>query len=430
MIPTALSPRLTGSSGIPRYTLTAVGNHIYARMGPPTPSPFGGMNRGGSAGSSDIIALDWSAQGKLLWRQRASELVLPNRPADRVNRSVNFEGTPVADSRNVFVAVTDRREQTATYVACFDADTGVRRWVRYLGAASPMSTTSCRWEEGFSPPVAGDYGHRLLSLDGPFLYYQTNLGAVISLEAETGSVRWVANYPRQDAVRMGGSDRDLNPAVVHEGLVIVAPSDAAAIFAFDADSGRLVWKTDPIADEVKLSHLLGVARGRVVATGDRVLLFDVKDGKLTATWPDSGKSEGYGRGLLAGNRIYWPTKDKIEILDQGSGLRAEPPIKLMEIYHTTGGNLVAGDGYLIVAQPDALVVFCQNSRLIERYRDEIARNPDQAATHYRLARAAEAVGQDQLALESYEQAARTSRRPRRSTACRWPRPLAITSSGC
>ena len=182
------------------------------------------------------------------------------------------------------------------------------------------------------------------------------------------------------------------------------PSDAAAIYAFAADSGRLVWKTDPIAEEVKLTHLLGVAKGRLVATGDRVLLFDVKTGKRAATWPDSGKSEGYGRGLLAGNRIYWPTRDRIEILDQGTGLRAEPPIKLMEIYRTTGGNLVAGDGYLIVAQPDALVVFCQNSRLIERYRDELARNPNQAAIHYRLARAAEAIGRDQLALESYDQA--------------------------
>ena len=81
----------------------------------------------------------------------------------------------------------------------------------------------------------------------------------------------------------------------------------------------------------------------------------------------------------------------------------------MENYRTTGGNLVAGDGYLIVAQPDAVVVFCQNSRLIERYRDEIARNPEQAATHYRLARAAEAVGRDQLALESYDQATRRAR---------------------
>ena len=103
------------------------------------------------------------------------------------------------------------------------------------------------------------------------------------------------------------------------------------------------------------------------------------------------------------------------MLDQRTGLRADPPIKLMEVYRTSGGNLVAADGYLIVAQSDALVVFCQNSRLIERYRDEIARAPDQAGTYYRLARAAEAVGRDELALESYEQAALKAGTPRRST---------------
>ena len=33
-------------------------------------------------------------------------------------------------------------------------------------------------------------------------------------------------------------DRDLNPAIIHDGLVIVAPDDAASIYAFDAGSGR------------------------------------------------------------------------------------------------------------------------------------------------------------------------------------------------
>ena len=79
------------------------------------------------------------------------------------------------------MAVTDRLQQTATYIACFDAETGARRWVRYLGAASSEADNFMGM--GFGPPVATDYGHRLLSLDGPYLYYQTNLGAVISLEA-------------------------------------------------------------------------------------------------------------------------------------------------------------------------------------------------------------------------------------------------------
>ena len=260
--------------------------------------------------------------------------------------------------------------------------------------------------------ASSDFNHRLLTLDGPALYYQTNLGAVVALEAETGGSLWVATYPRQESHRFGGdgSERDLNPAVVHDGRVFVAPSDADAIFAFDAGSGRLLWKSDPIADDVKLSHLLGVAKDRLIATGNRVLLFDVKDGQLKGAWPESGKSlDGYGRGLLAGDFIYWPTKNEIQILHQRSALPADAPIRLLETYHTKGGNLVAGDGYLIVAQEDGLVVFCQNSRLIERYQGEIAQAPDRAVNYFRVARAAEAIGRDPLALDMYRQAAQKAR---------------------
>jgi outer membrane protein assembly factor BamB len=395
---------------VPRYTLTTVGHKIYARMGAMNAAFLGGMG-GGGRGSSSIIALDWNTQGKLLWERKSTSIVLPNQPVDRngnTSRTVSFEGTPVADSRSVYVAVTDRREQTATYIASLDADTGATRWVRYLGTASPdVDGFFGAMPIQFGVTAAGDFNHRLLTLDGPTIYYQTNLGAVVAIEAETGATLWVATYPRQEPNHLGnGTERDLNPAVIHDGRVIVAPSDADAIFAFDAASGRLLWQSDPIADDVKLSHLLGVAKDRVVATGNRVLLFDVKTGKLVHAWPDSGKSlEGYGRGLLAGDFIYWPTAREIQVLDQRTALRAEPPIKLDETYHTRGGNLVAGDGYLIVAQADGMVVFCQNSRLIERYRDEIARAPDRAANYFRLARAAEAIGRDPLALEMYERAA-------------------------
>jgi outer membrane protein assembly factor BamB len=403
-------------SGIPRYTLTAIGHRIYARMGTMTSPWHSGMGMmGGGRGFSSIVALDWNKEGAKIWEQEASKLVLPNRRPDRNNnRGVSFEGTPVGDARNVYVAVTERREQTATYVACLDAETGATRWIRYLGTASAGGGNLMGFGMGMQfggGNEPGDYNHRLLSLDGPALYYQTNLGAVVALEAETGATLWVATYPRQESSPQDpGSERDLNPAVIQDGRVFVAPSDANAIFAFEAESGRLLWKTEPISEDVKLSHLLGVAKGRLVATGDRVLLFDVQDGRLRSTWPDSGKSlQGFGRGLLAGDLIYWPTKNEIQILHQRTGLVAEPPIRLQETYHTASGNLVAGDGYLILAQADGLVVFCQNSRLIERYREEIARFPEQAANYFRLARAAEAIGRDELALDSYRKAGEKAR---------------------
>ena len=391
-----------GSAGLARFTLTAFGDRIFARMGqPPSSVPSRmGMMTGGNA-SSAIVAIDRSArEGKLLWKREASEIALPKRQAGGGvgSRNAVFEGSPVADARSVYVAVTDRIEMTATYVACLDSETGATRWIRYI----------CEANSNVDPFLGGGFeiSHRLLTLDGPTLYYQTNLGAVASLEAETGGVRWLATYPWQGRNGMGqGRERDLNPAIVHDGLVIVAPDDAPAIYAFDAATGRLVWKTEPIPDEVKLTHLLGVAKGNLIATGDRVLWFDAKTGRLVHAWPDNAQAvQGFGRGILAGDRIYWPTKTEIHVLDQSSGLKADAPIKLQETYQCEGGNLAVGDGYLIVAQANALVVFCQNSRLIDRYRDEIAKAPDQPSNYYRLAQAAEAIGRDDVALTSLDAA--------------------------
>jgi len=410
------TPSARGATvGAARYTLTASGDRVYARLGDPPANPGRGMGMGGmgmgmggmmsGVPASYIVAVQRSTEGKVLWRRAAVEVELPHRGAEAGARRVSFEGTPVADARGVYVALTDAGPMTATYVACLDAETGAARWSRYVGEAQ-VQAPNPGGMMGMGMLSEVESGSRLLSLDGPTVYYQTNLGAVAALDAETGSVRWLATYPRQD--RPGGSagrERDLNPAIVAEGRVIVAPDDSPAIFALDAATGRLAWKTPPMPDVV---HLLGVAKGRLFATGNHVTSIDVKTGKVLTRWPDSETGfPGFGRGILAGEQVYWPTRTEIHILDQATGLRSDrPPIQLQEKFGTGGGNLVAGDGYLIVAQPEALVVFCQNSRLIQRYRDEIAREPGKASIRYRLAQVAEAVGDEALALESLADAAR------------------------
>ena len=418
-------PKLAGQviSGLPRYTLTAVGQRVYARMGPPAGPSLLPRRMGvpiATKTPSYIVAVDRSSDGKLIWPREATDIALPKRPGNGTSPSAVFEGAPVADAHSVYVGLTDRVEMAASYVVCLDADSGATRWVRYVCEAN-------------NDPLAPSFEitHRLLTLAGSTLYYQTNLGALAALDAETGGVRWLATYPWSGRGGLGGAgggfnafgmmggnptpptqQRDLNPAIVHDGLVIIAPDETPRIFAFDAATGRLVWKTDEIPDDVKLSHLLGVAKGHLIATGDRVLWFDIKTGKQTYAWPEKTQTlQGFGRGLLAGDRVYWPTKTEIHILDQATGLRADPPIRLEQAYGVQGGNLAVGDGYLIVAQADSMVVFCQNSRLIERYRDEIARSPDDALNYFRLAQAAEAIGRDEVALESLDLAlprARTS----------------------
>ena len=376
--------------GTPRFTLTAFGDRIYARLG--TPGAISGPRAPQAPGA--IVALDRAADGKLLWRRTAGEIDLSRRGPQ--GAAAGFEGSPVADDRAVYVAMTEGGVQHTTYVVCLDAQTGETRWTRYILAVTPPDNGANN--------LAAELSHRLLTIDGSTLYYQTNLGAVASLDAATGRLRWLATYPSQDRETIGSDrDYDLKPAVVHGRRVIVAPEDSPKVYAFDSATGRLAWKTE---ESLEIAHLLGVARGRVVATGNYVWTLDVETGAILSRWPDTQSSfEGYGRGLLSGDQIYWPTKGAILILDQATGFPSDrQPIRLQELFGSPGGNLAVGDGYLIVAQPDALIAFCQNSRLIERYRNEIARSPDRAEPYFRLARVAEAVGEDAIALASLDSA--------------------------
>lgn len=376
--------------GTPRYTVTGYGDRIYARLGPP----------GSRIGPSYIVAVrnNQEVDGKLLWRRASNDIELPRKPnaPGAPSRYAAFEGSPLADARNVYVGLTEAGTMTACYLACLDAETGATRWVRFLGEATSLFDNM----GGF--PVADDIGNRLVTLSGGTLYYQTNLGALAAIEAETGAIRWIATYPQRD-IRGGAVTgmRDLNPAIVHDGLVLIAPDDASEVLAFRAASGTLEWKSPALPE---ITHLLGVSGGRLIATGNRVWSLDVKTGKVLTYWPEGGAGfPGYGRGVLAGDAIYWPTKDTIHVLDLATGLKSDRgPIALQQAFGTGGGNLAVGDGYLVVAQEDALVVFCQNSRLIDRFKEAIAASPNEASNYMRLARVAEATGADELALSSLE----------------------------
>ena len=94
-------------SAIPRYTLTAFGHRIYARMGTvSTTFPMRGRFGRNFHDGRDRDQLD---RGPRLERRGAHPLggevvricELPNRGGG--SRSVNFEGTPIADAQNVYV---------------------------------------------------------------------------------------------------------------------------------------------------------------------------------------------------------------------------------------------------------------------------------------------------------------------------------------
>ena len=102
-------------------------------------------------------------------------------------------------------------------------------------------------------------------------------------------------------------------------------------------------------------HLLGAARGKlylnsVTTTGTGLSLqhnlraLDLATGDAVWLKPDDGQTglTTAGRGLLAGDNIYWPTSAGLMVLDQENGefIAADRRIQ---------GNLAAAEGCLVAA---------------------------------------------------------------------------------
>lgn len=340
-----LVPQYPGSRGVPRLTLTSHAGSLFA-----TTSDWGA--------ATQMIAIDLQRDHKL---SLAVELSEPDWPGRWV-----FEGPPLADHDTLYVALR-RTDQVrpAMYVAGFSRSDGRLQW----------RTSVCEAEADL--PVSGGYLSNLLTMRDGILYYNTNMGAVASLETSDGSLRWVVTYPRQLSTD-GSADRndlhfyrDLTPPLVSRDLVVIAARDCQRIFALDAATGALIWLTPPelAADAI---HLLGVSNERLILSGECLYWFDIESGQLVGRYPSyfhaapgyaRPQPRGFGRGLLVGDEVYWPTRDAIFVFDQQTvktdrGWRPKLVRRIdLKPLKATGGNLALADNLLLVAGADRLYAF-------------------------------------------------------------------------
>lgn len=380
--------------GVARFTMSVVGRRLYARLGSPiTGRP---LSIGLSTGYSYLVCLDLAAQGRLIWRipQSFSE---DDRWA--------FEGAPVCDGDNIYVAMRYNDVQPQEHVACYDAQTGVLRWRQMVCAAESSARSQ-----------AEEITNNLLTLDHDSLYLNTNLGAVASLSKADGRIRWLSLYPRAKQSRVSTDPpanfyRDLNPCIFYRGSLLAAPTDCEAIFSLDCDTGQQLWASTIPRDVV---HLLGVGGGNLLASGQRLWWLNVDGGKVIYDWPDQTTVHGYGRGALVGDDVYFPTRTTIRVFRQGLGrtpagnpsaatpaaasaaaqgatlavasaggpVNSEPtgpevrePIRLDERDPPlSGGNLVVGGGYLLIATPDKLIALAPRGGAVLPHGHEVTQS--------------------------------------------------------
>lgn len=320
--------------GTNRFTMTAFEGRLYLRMGSGITSTQQDGTPDASAGH--LICLDLKHEGRLEWK------IVPE-----VHWA--FEGAPVCDGTFVYVGLrrSENAAQPQSFVGCYDARTGEQVWKRFICSAET--------------PAQGQIDEKtnnLVTLHEGKLYYNTNLGAVARLNASDGEIDWIFLYPRAKRGDLNRREnhfyRDLTPCIYDKGIVFVAPSDSQQILAIDAPTGLLVWPSDLVEDAI---HLLGVRGNNLIASGDKIWWIHATSGKvLQAGWPEGPTPRGFGRGIMAGNDVLWPTRDEIYAFDQKTGTRTGDPI-LLRPRGAGGGNLIVHGKYLLIATNKDLICF-------------------------------------------------------------------------
>jgi outer membrane protein assembly factor BamB len=343
-------PGISGTLGTPRFTLTVFGDKLYALMG----SGVTSLPQGQSADIRPgyLVCLDLAAEGRLLWK------IAPEQ-------GWAFDGSPLADCAGVYVAMRRIDIRPRAYAACFDAQSGRLRWRQFVASAETPA-------RGMMHQVT----HDLLTLAGDSIYFNTNLGAVAAINIDDGRLQWVSLYPRRrhgDLASLAPHwQRDLNPCLYHQGTLYVAPADSPRIFAFDAQSGMILWQTGEQTEDAL--DLLGATDDYLIAGGNKLYWIGLKDedrGRIKHIWPEGNDKPGFGRGIIAGGFILWPTREQILVFD----LKTAQPRKSIDLLprDARGGNLLATNLGLLIATDKELIALGKTVNPSQEKRQEIAK---------------------------------------------------------
>lgn len=378
-------PAQSRRAGIPQFTLSVADNRVYARLG--SLSSRGGVP-GALSADSALVCLDLARQGDLTWQVKAHELPIEGG-------GWIFDGAPLPAGDRVYATLRRHEPQLQLNVACFEARSGKMVWNRKIGLGLEN--------------LGGDFDeihHQLLSIADERLYYCTNSGAVAALDARDGAVRWIAAYPRAEIPTISDFNRRQqhgpNPCVIDGGRLYAAPADCDRVLAFDAESGRVLWSSEPRGNA---HQIVGISSGRLIVAGDMLSALSIDDGRAAWTIGQSTpEAATYGRGALAGGLVYWPRREEIQLVDVATGKIRREVALAQQHGLAGGGNIVLADGLMVLAQSNRLSVFGEYGGLKKSRENEVALAPESIDAWLRLGLVEAAMQHPDAALQALRRA--------------------------
>jgi outer membrane protein assembly factor BamB len=185
--------------------------------------------------------------GTEVWRVKTDEITAPRLPpTDEKTRWDRYSAGVIADANRLYVASRDKN------LYALDPGTGATLWkytasdimtatpalyrdmvliADYAGKVQAVDAADgkLRWTYDAKLAVPGD-----LVVDGDQVLVGSRSYDLIALDAATGRERW-KHYRWFSWIE--------SPPVVRAGVVYTGSSDATNVYAIDASSGKLRWKT-------------------------------------------------------------------------------------------------------------------------------------------------------------------------------------------
>ncbi len=359
----------------------------------PYRDPSSGIDYFGEISKESLLTLDIRTGSQLAGRGSGDPLP---EGAEGLPAGLKFCGSPAIANDRVYVTGYLTRHLVETFVLCFDSGGrrgGLRlRWITSVCMGEGRRTRS-------SSPWPMD-GQRMeassVTIRNGLAYLCSNTGAVAALEADTGEIVWLHTY--QQAKRRTDlftqevrttTTWHANPPMLDHRLLYVTPLDADRLFIYhqrpDLKTGYVVYDhfgRDQIVNGFDPEYMLGVRDGVVFlagttrSRGERPL-FAVKSGPLAPRtgggpadqqrilWRAEIEEDApAGRGVLAGDFIYFPTRKSIYRVAIADGAvtrllglsdfpdAGDPDGDLHPI-----GNLAVSGPWLVTAGEEVVTVF-------------------------------------------------------------------------